>query len=145
VSWGDAGPEQRFVYLGDIDLTGFGPYYGDAWSDLEDFERSIDLIKKIDATWWLTFHHKGLIEGRSTFLKLLGTFEKMITVREENLIVYLSEPRTIEEIVTHRFVYRPGSEGLMIDVTEKRSMSMHLDRLIRNGIVKSEHGRFSVA
>ena len=25
---------------GDIDLTGFGPYYGDAWSDLADFERS---------------------------------------------------------------------------------------------------------
>jgi hypothetical protein len=26
-------------FLSDIDLTGFGPYYGDVWSDLEDFER----------------------------------------------------------------------------------------------------------
>ena len=28
------------LYLGDIDLSSFGPYYGDAWCDLEDFERS---------------------------------------------------------------------------------------------------------
>ena len=27
-------------FLSDIDLTGFGPYYGDVWSDLEDFEAS---------------------------------------------------------------------------------------------------------
>ena len=31
------------VYLGDIDLSSFGPYYGDAWSSLEDFERTEDL------------------------------------------------------------------------------------------------------
>jgi glyoxylase-like metal-dependent hydrolase (beta-lactamase superfamily II) len=143
VSWGDAGPEQQFVYLGDIDLTGFGPYYGDAWSDLEDFERSIDTIRNIDAAWWLTFHHKGLLEGRSNFLELLDIFENMIALREENLISYLSEPRTIEEIVAHRFVFRPGNEGLMIDAVEKRSMSMHLDRLMRSGLVKMEEGRFS--
>ena len=28
-------------FLSDIDLTGFGPYYGDVWSDLEDFEASL--------------------------------------------------------------------------------------------------------
>ena len=28
-------------FLSDIDLTGFGPYYGDVWSDLEDFEESL--------------------------------------------------------------------------------------------------------
>jgi glyoxylase-like metal-dependent hydrolase (beta-lactamase superfamily II) len=144
VSWGDAGSEQRFVYLGDIDLTGFGPYYGDAWSDLEDFEHSIEILKNIDANWWLTFHHKGLIDGRSPFIGMLESFEKMISVREENLITYLSEPRSMEEIVTHRFVYRPGNEGHMIDAVEERSMSMHLARLIRNGVVKSEDGRFSV-
>ena len=31
------------LYLGDIDLSSFGPYYGDAWSSLEDFERSLTL------------------------------------------------------------------------------------------------------
>ena len=27
-------------FLSDIDLTGFGPYYGDTWSSLDDFENS---------------------------------------------------------------------------------------------------------
>ena len=37
------------LYLGDIDLSSFGPYYGDAWSDLEDFERSLALVRAIEA------------------------------------------------------------------------------------------------
>ena len=33
------------LFLGDIDLTGFGPYYGDAWSNLADFERSLARVR----------------------------------------------------------------------------------------------------
>ncbi len=144
VTWGGGGSGQRFVYLGDSDLTGFGPYYGAAWSDLEDFERSIGALKKIEATGWLTFHHMGLIEHRSSFLDMLESFENMIAVREENLTTCLSEPGTMQEIVAHRFVCWPGTEVLIIDATQKRSMSMHLDRLIRKGVVKNENGNFSV-
>src|SRR5690606_37396560 len=32
-------------FLADIDLTGFGPYYGDVWSDLEDFEASLAQVR----------------------------------------------------------------------------------------------------
>jgi glyoxylase-like metal-dependent hydrolase (beta-lactamase superfamily II) len=32
-------------FLSDIDLTGFGPYYGDVWSDLEDFEASLATVR----------------------------------------------------------------------------------------------------
>ena len=32
-------------FLADIDLSSFGPYYGDAWSDLEDFERSLVQVR----------------------------------------------------------------------------------------------------
>ena len=36
-------------FLSDIDLTGFGPYYGDVWSDLEDFEASLRRVREEDA------------------------------------------------------------------------------------------------
>ena len=55
------------VYLGDIDLSSFGPYYGDAWSSLEDFERTLADVGKIDARWYATFHHVGVVEGREAF------------------------------------------------------------------------------
>lgn len=129
VSWGDL-PQDKFVYLGDIELTGFGPYYGDAWSNLPDFEESIRRLEGIDAYWWLTFHHKGLIEGRETFLQMLRKFGAVIGDREARLLEYIREPRTLDDIVAHRFVYRPGQTGFLTDCTERRSMSQHLDRLM---------------
>lgn len=127
---------EKFVYLGDIELTGFGPYYGDAWSNLEDFERSLAFLKTVDAQWWLTFHHKGLIESRAEFLVMLESFRSMIDFREDNLLTFIEEPHTMAEIVEHRFVYRPGTGGTMADQVEQRSMGMHLDRLVRDGRVE---------
>lgn len=56
-------PEGVMV-LGDIDLTGFGPYYADEGSDLAAMETSLARCREIDAAWYVTFHHKGVVEGR---------------------------------------------------------------------------------
>ena len=32
-----------------------------------------------------------------------------------DLLAFLEQPHTIEEIVQHRFVFRPGNEGVFID------------------------------
>jgi glyoxylase-like metal-dependent hydrolase (beta-lactamase superfamily II) len=136
--------ESKLVYLGDIELTGFGPYYGDNWSSLEDFERSMQKLKEIDVEYWLTFHHKGLIESREAFLTMLEAFESMIAFRENNLLEFIQLPRTMEEIVAHRFVYRPGTGGLMVDQVERRSMGMHLERLIRDKRVRQTGETYEV-
>ena len=116
-------------------MTGFGPYYGDACSDLEDFERSLDLLTGVDAQYWLTFHHKGLIESRERFLEMLAEFKAVIGRREQRLLDFMSQPRTLEELVEYRIIYRPGTGGSMVDNIEKRSIAMHLKRLQREGVV----------
>jgi glyoxylase-like metal-dependent hydrolase (beta-lactamase superfamily II) len=68
-------------FLSDIDLTGFGPYYGDAWSDLEDFEDSLQRVRQEEADWYVTFHHKGVIEGRDTFVQMVDDFAAVIDRR----------------------------------------------------------------
>jgi len=35
-------------FLSDIDLSGFGPYYGDVWSDLEQFEESLIKVRDVE-------------------------------------------------------------------------------------------------
>ena len=124
--------DERLCVLGDIDLTSFGPYYGDGWSSLVDFEQSLELLKSVEAHWWLTFHHKGLIEGRGEFLTMLEKYSKMIDSRESRLLAYLSEPRSLDQIVEHQFIYRPGTGGVMVDQIERRSMRMHLERLLQS-------------
>ena len=123
------------LYLGDIDLSSFGPYYGDAWSNLEDFERSLELVRSTEARWYATFHHIGVLE-REAFLERLDRFEAVIGRREERLLAYLAEPHTLEEIAAHRFVYRPGDDVLFAEAVERTSMGQHLSRLEHSGQIE---------
>ncbi len=131
------------LFLGDIDLSSFGPYYGDAWSDLEDFERSIARVREIEARHYATFHHIGVVD-RAHFLTRLARFEGVIAQREQRLLAFLSEaPRSLDQIAAHRFVYRPGDDLPYADAVERRSMGLHLARLLRDGRVQEpEPGKF---
>jgi glyoxylase-like metal-dependent hydrolase (beta-lactamase superfamily II) len=123
------------LYLGDIDLSGFGPYYGDAWSDLEDFERSLERVAAIEATHYATFHHVGVVD-REVFRERLARFRHVIEDREQRLLAFLTEPRTLDEVARHRFVYRPGDPVSFAEPVERRSMGQHLERLVRKGRVR---------
>jgi glyoxylase-like metal-dependent hydrolase (beta-lactamase superfamily II) len=133
------------LYLGDIDLSSFGPYYGDAWSDLEDFERSLEKVRNLEARHYATFHHIGVVD-RETFLERLGRYAAVIGSREERLLAFLSEPRSLEDVAEHRFIYRPGDAVMFAPPVERRSMGMHIDRLVGRGQVREvAPGRFQVA
>jgi glyoxylase-like metal-dependent hydrolase (beta-lactamase superfamily II) len=142
VEWGERTSAERLVYLGDIELSSFGPYYGDAWSSLPDFERSLARVRKIESAWYATFHHIGVLDPPA-FQERLDRFETKILEREAALLEYLEEPRTMQEIVAHRFVYRPGPQAPFIDSVERRSMGMHLERLIAcDRVEEVEPGRY---
>ena len=133
---------EDILYLGDIDLSGFGPYYGDAWSDLEEFERTLDWIGRVRARHYATFHHIGVLD-REAFLERLSRFRDVIRERERRLLAYLEEPRSLDDIVRHRFVYRPTAQVSLADGVELRSMSQDLERLVNSGRVRQlEPGRW---
>jgi glyoxylase-like metal-dependent hydrolase (beta-lactamase superfamily II) len=134
---------EGILYLGDIDLSSFGPYYGDAWSDLEDFERSLARVRARDARWYATFHHIGVLEGRAAFLERFDRFAAVIESREQRLLAYLAEPRDLDEIAAHRFVYRPSDPVPFAEPVERRSMAQHVARLLRQGrLAEVEPGRY---
>lgn len=123
------------LVLGDIDLTSFGPYYGDAASDLEDFERSLARVRDIDAAWYVTYHHKGIYTERAAYLTALDAFTAVIASREAAMLAFLAEPRTVEDMVAHRFVYRPHVQLPWLDSCERYTATDHLRRLERRGAV----------
>jgi glyoxylase-like metal-dependent hydrolase (beta-lactamase superfamily II) len=131
------------LYLGDIDLSSFGPYYGDAWSDLLDFERTLAAVRRLEVRWYATFHHVGVLDGRAAFLERLDRFAAVIGAREARLLEYLREPRSLAEIAERRFVYRPGDPVPFAEAVERRSMHQHLVRLVRDGrAAEVEPGRW---
>jgi glyoxylase-like metal-dependent hydrolase (beta-lactamase superfamily II) len=130
-------------FLSDIDLTGFGPYYGDVWSDLEDFEESLVKVRDEEADFYVTFHHKGIIEGRDAFVEMLDSFHAVIGRRHDAMLEYLAEPHSIDEMVTTRFIYRPHVEHSFADNVERNSARMHVDRMLRRGeATEVEPGRY---
>lgn len=124
------------LFLGDIDLSSFGPYYGDAWSSLEDFERSLARVREIPARVWVTFHHVGVLEERAAFLARLDRFAGRIAEREQAMLEYLGEPRSLDDMVAHRFLYPPHAALNWIDGAERRTIEQHLARLGAAGRVE---------
>ena len=127
------------AFIGDIDLTGFGPYYGDASSSLAQFQRSLERVTDIDARVWVTSHHRGVITERAAFLQAVGRFAHKIDERNDKLLGYLRErPHTLEQLVARRILYPVGFELPYVESAERRSIALHLAQLQQAGAVRAE-------
>ncbi len=125
------------AFIGDIDLTGFGPYYGDATSDLAQFQRSLQRVKDIDAKVWITSHHRGVLTERAAFLQALALFSAKIDERSERLLTWLRDrPHTLDELAQRRLLYPPGANLPFVHSAERRTIGLHLDQLQQSGAVR---------
>jgi hydroxyacylglutathione hydrolase len=132
------------LFLADLDLSSFGPYYADAWSDLDELERTLERAASWRARSYLTGHHVGVIDDDTVYLERLARYREKITGREGRLLDFLAQPRTLDEMVAHRFVYRPHDEVPGLERTERATASRHLARLERaRRVRRSDDGRWS--
>ena len=130
---------QGIAFIGDIDLSSFGPYYGDATSNLADFRRSLARLREVPATAWITSHHKGVLQDRAQFDDMLQAFAARIDEREERLLQMLAAgPRTLQQLVQQRLLYPPQADDLWVECAEARSITQHLDELVAAGRVRCD-------
>jgi len=127
------------AFIGDIDLTGFGPYYGDASSSLSDFRRSLARVADIPAKVWVTSHHRGVYTDREHFLRDLAAYTAKLDEREQRLLELLrASPKTLEQLVECRLLYPPGYDEYWVVDAESRSISRHLDEMLAGGRVQMD-------
>lgn len=132
-----------FLFLGDIDLSSWGPYYGDIASDVEDFAASVRRCASIEARWYATFHHKGVVEGATEFRRRLDTYWSAVRRREIELLAYLSEPRTLDDIAAHGLIYRHRLDEVFVPALERRFAARHVERLLAtDAVTEMEPGLF---
>ena len=91
---------------------------------------------------WVSFHHVGVIEDEKIFTEKLARFAGRIAERDAAIEEFLAEPRTIEEMVAHRFLYPPHASAPFLDAVEKRTIEQHLKRAMARGRIRSEAGRY---
>ena len=127
------------AFIGDIDLTGFGPYYGDASSSLSDFRQTLKRVADIPAKVWVTSHHRGVYTDREHFLRDLAAYTKTLEAREQRLLELLrASPKTLEQLVECRLLYPPGYQELWVVDAETRSISAHLGEMLADERVKAD-------
>lgn len=118
------------AFIGDIDLSSFGPYYGDACSDLGDFRQTLARLPEIPAKVWVTSHHRGVYTDRERFLRDLAAFAAKINERERRLLDLLkARPSTLGELVEERVLYPKGYEEIWVVDAETRTIGQHLTEL----------------
>ena len=135
------------AFIGDIDLTGFGPYYGDATSSLSQFRDSLRRVAEIDAKVWVTSHHRAIVTDRAQFLVDLQRFAGKIDERSDKLLTYLQDgPQTLDELSARRVLYPPGFHLPYVDGAERNTVRMHLEELAHAGrVVQDAQGRWQRA
>jgi hydroxyacylglutathione hydrolase len=126
--------EPKILFMGDYDLTAFGPWYGDRYSDIDRSIASLNRLKTIPAETWLTGHETGLFTYPPG--PLWDDYEEVIYAREKKLLDLLSSPQTMDEIVEAWIVYgRPREPKEFFEFGERAIMKKHLERLEKNGRV----------
>lgn len=131
--------EPAVLFLGDYDLTRFGPWYGDRDGSIEQTIASVNRLRQLPAKVWLTSHEDGCFEGDvgEVFDRYLAVIEE----RENRLLEFLSQPRSLEDIVARCIVYRkPREPKAFFEWGEAAIMGKHLQRLVRNNSIALERG-----
>jgi len=137
-----SGPE--VLFMGDYDLTRFGPWYGDVGSSIDQTIESVNLLRQVPARVWMTGHEHGLFEQEPG--KLWDQYLEVIEQREGKLVEFLKTgPKTMQEIAERWIVYRkPREPKGFFEFGERAIMAKHLERLMAKGVVRKEADRYFI-
>lgn len=138
-------PGERLVFLADIDLSSFGPWYGSLDSDIDQFIKSISRIRELKFEVALS-SHKGIVRGREIICEKLNEYLNKIFEREKKLLDFLEEEHTLDEIVDEAIIYGKFPEPkAMYELMEKIMIKKHLERLLRKNLIVRTDGGFNRA
>jgi hydroxyacylglutathione hydrolase len=126
-------PRQQVLFLADVDLTPFGPWYGDAASDLAAFDATLNDLKTFSARTYLTAHEQGIFSP-AEFQAGLAAFHRVVAQREAKVLEALTAPQTLARLAARRLIYGKVKEPRFVyDHMEGQMVAKHLDRLLRQG------------
>ncbi|MDP2853897.1 MAG: MBL fold metallo-hydrolase [Smithellaceae bacterium] len=137
-------PEEEILFLGDYDLTSFGPWYGDVASSIEETIASIRKLKAIPARRWVAAHNTGVYEENPG--PLWDAYESIIYERDEKILNYLARPKKLTQILSAWLIYGRSREPKeLYEFNEKVLILKHLEYLIRQGRIVLENDLYAKA
>jgi len=129
-------PNERILYLGDIDLTSFGPWYASKNSNIDAFLASIERVRKLHPKIVITSHGDGLLSDG--IQARLQAYADIIHRRDAQILGFLAQPRALEQILDLEIIYRRAQKApdAFFHWDDRMMIEMHLSRLQVAGRIK---------
>ena len=133
-------PNDGIVYVADIDLTSFGPWYGGTDSDINLFIDSCREIEKLDADVFITGHEAGIL-NKKDFQTGLAVFLERINERDVRILSALTEPSTLKDLAEHGLIYgRKFHADAWVYMWNYLMTKKHVERLVERGqVIQSDN------
>lgn len=133
----------ELLFMGDYDLSWFGPWYGDVDSSIEQTIDSVNKLRKIPAKTWITCHETGLFEEEPG--QLWDSYLEVVNIREKKLLDFLKTPRTLSKVVQACIIYgKPREPKYFFEFGEKSHMKKHLEKLMRENKIFIEKEKYCI-
>lgn len=130
------------ILLVDIDLTRFGPWYGNEVSDIEDFKTSIQRVIDLKPKVGISSH---LIDPVSEDLdERLRVYYTIFDERERRILENISKGIDTLEKLTHKPTIYPRIPLPAYLVFEQFMLEKHLELLMKNDKITEDDGRYSI-
>jgi len=136
-------PEADLLFAGDVDLTSFGPFYGHDFADIDEFLKSIERLRQLNARI-VTTGHAGPFNAQ--VIEKFNVYEEIVYHRDRLVLDQLKQPRAIGEFRSRNLIFRtyPDFPDL-IRWFEIVHIEKHLERLRAMGKVQRVHDMWSAS
>jgi len=133
-------PQESILFAGDLDVTSRGPWYGGEFSDLEEVITSVNKLISLKPNI-LVSSHRRIIDSRVE--ELMRAYLDIALQREEKILIYLVEPRTIDDIANQGIINEWEQMTQHNIFWHKMMIVKHLNRLMKNGqVIKTSEGKY---
>jgi glyoxylase-like metal-dependent hydrolase (beta-lactamase superfamily II) len=127
-------PTDGVLLSGDIDLTSFGPWYGNLESDLPSFRRSIQLLRDVRPRMIAPGHGEPVFDQIDD---AFGRYANVLDERNRKILALLQTPLSVSELVDAAPVYgHHPYEPELLRFFEHRMIEQHLEELEAGGLVR---------
>jgi len=128
-------PTGGVAFTFDMDLSPFGPWYGHPHSDIGDFEKSLERVRALKPRL-IVSSHMGMV--KEDIEARLDTYAGIIAQRDRRILDFLSEERTLEEMIQAPLIYNGYAFAPdLLRRWEENMLHKHLFRLVERGLVEA--------
>lgn len=133
-------PSRKIMFSTDIDLTSFGPWYGNPNANLHDFIKSIKALNGFEMDVICSSHSFPI---KSNINMTIEDYLNIIYRRDEKILSLLKKEMSLKELEAKNIIYKKDQKThLNFAWFEQNMIKKHLDRLIELNKVEESSNRY---